>query len=63
MKDLFKSKRFWLAVGSAIAVALKDYLPLSEEQVQQIVMVIGAWIIGDSLRQTDTTDTARTRRY
>jgi hypothetical protein len=54
MQELFKSKRFWLAVGSAIAVAAKDYLPFSEEQIQQIVMVVAAWIVGDSLRSTDT---------
>ena len=52
MQMLFRSKRFWLAVGSALAVALKDKIPLSEDQIQQIVLVIAAWIVGDSLRQT-----------
>jgi hypothetical protein len=52
MSAIFKSKRFWLAVGSAVTVVLKDYLPISEEQVQQIVLVVAAWIVGDSLRQT-----------
>jgi len=52
MPAIFKSKRFWLAVGSAIAVSVKDYLPLSEDQIQDIVLVVAAWIVGDSLRQT-----------
>jgi hypothetical protein len=52
MQILFKSKRFWLAVASAVAVAAKDYIPLSEQQIQEIILVIAAWIVGDSLRAT-----------
>lgn len=50
LNELFKSKRFWVAVASVAAVVLKDKLPISEEQLTSIVMVIGAWIVGDSLR-------------
>lgn len=52
MQALFQSKRFWLAVASLLTIALKDRLPISEQQVQEFVLVIAAWIIGDSLRQT-----------
>lgn len=53
MNEIFKSKRFWAAVASVAAVALKDKLPINEEQLTQIIYVIGAWIVGDSLRSTD----------
>ncbi len=52
MQIILQSKRFWLTVASVIAVAAKDYLPLTEEQIQQIVLALGAWVIGDSLRST-----------
>jgi hypothetical protein len=29
---------------------LKDKVPLSEEQIQQLVLAVGAWIVGDSIR-------------
>ncbi len=53
MQVILQSKRFWLTVASVIAVAAKDYLPLTEEQIQQIVLALGAWVIGDSLRSTN----------
>lgn len=53
MNELFYSKRFWLAVAAVITVVLKDRLPVSEDQVQQLVLVIASWIVGDSLRATD----------
>lgn len=59
MQVIFQSKRFWLTVASVIAVAVKDYLPLTEEQIQNIVLAIGAWVIGDSLRATVTTSNPR----
>ena len=52
MQVILQSKRFWLSVASVFAIAIKDYLPLTDEQVKQIVLAIGAWIIGDSLRST-----------
>lgn len=61
MQELLKSKRFWLAVGSAAAVIAKDYIALTEQQIQEIILVVAAWIVGDSLRQT--TPSASPRRY
>jgi hypothetical protein len=54
MNDLFKSKRFWAAVASLAVVLLKDVMkfPLSETQLTEILMVVSAWIVGDSLRST-----------
>jgi hypothetical protein len=52
MQIILRSKRFWLTVASVVAVAIKDYLPLTDDQIQQIVLAIGAWVVGDSLRAT-----------
>ena len=48
--DLFKSKRFWAAAATIAVVVLKDKTPLSEDQIQQLVWVVGAWIVADSVR-------------
>ena len=52
MQAIFRSKRFWIAVSGVIAVAIGDRLPIDEDQIQQVVMLLAAWIVGDSLRQT-----------
>jgi hypothetical protein len=48
--DLLKSKRFWAAAATIAVVVLKDKTPLTEDQIQQLVWVVGAWIVGDSVR-------------
>ena len=48
--ELVRSKRFWAAAATIAVVILKDRVPLSEDQIQQLVWVIGAWIVGDSVR-------------
>ena len=52
MQELFKSKRFWVAVAGVLASLLKDKLPISGDQITEIVLVLAAWIVGDSLRST-----------
>ena len=54
LNDMIKSKRFWAAVAGIIVVVAKDRLPvaLDEQQITMIVMAIGSWIVGDSLRAT-----------
>lgn len=52
MQEIFKSKRFWIAVSGVVAVVLKDKLPFSEDQLQQIILLAATWIVGDSLRAT-----------
>lgn len=54
-QKLLESKRFWLAIAGFLAVILRDQLglPITEEQIQAIVLVIAAWIVGDSIRATD----------
>jgi hypothetical protein len=51
MQNLIKSKRFWAAVSSVIVVLAADRLPFTEQQINDIVMVIAVWIVGDSLRE------------
>jgi hypothetical protein len=50
---LFHSRRFWLAVGGVV-FTLADGLGLgiSPEQVNHLILLGGAWIVGDSLRST-----------
>ena len=52
MNEVFKSKRFWIAVSGVVAVVLQDKLPFSEDQLQQIILLAATWIVGDSLRAT-----------
>jgi hypothetical protein len=56
ISELFKSKRFWAAAATIAVVVLKDRVPLSEDQIQQLVWVIGAWIVGDSVRPLPNPD-------
>jgi hypothetical protein len=50
ISELFKSKRFWAAAATIAVVVLKDRLPLSEDQIQELVWLVAAWIVGDSVR-------------
>jgi hypothetical protein len=50
ISELVKSKRFWAAAATIAVVILKDRLPLSEDQIQELVWLVAAWIVGDSVR-------------
>ena len=52
LNDLLKSRRFWVSVASIAAVVFKDKLPFTEDQLTDIALVIGAWIVGESLRSS-----------
>ena len=54
--ELVKSKRFWAAAATIAVVVLKDRLPLSEDQIQELVWVVAAWIVGDSVRPVPKPD-------
>jgi hypothetical protein len=56
ISELFKSKRFWAAAATVAVVVLKDRLPLSEDQIQELVWVVAAWIVGDSVRPVPKPD-------
>lgn len=50
--EVFKSKRFWIAIAGVVWVAFENVLPFSQEQLTAIVILIASWIVGDSLRAT-----------
>lgn len=60
VQDLLKSRRFWVSVGAVAAVVLKDRLniPLSEDQITDIAILIGSWVVGESLRSSSAKDVA-----
>jgi len=55
LDSLIKSRRFWIAVSAIAVVLLKDKLPIDEQQIQDIILAVGAWIVGESLRSSKVT--------
>lgn len=55
IKSLFQSRRFWVAIaGVFISAAGQLGLEISPEAIEQIVLLLAAWIVGDSLNKTGT---------
>lgn len=54
LKDLLRSRRFWVAIGGLAVVVLKDRLPFEvpEDRLVEISVLIGSWIVGESLRSS-----------
>jgi hypothetical protein len=52
LQDLLKSRRFWVAVASIVAVAFKDKLPFTEAQLTEIAILVSGWLIGESVRSS-----------
>ena len=53
VQGLIGSRRFWAAVGGVVFVIFDGLgLGLSADQVNHLVLLGGAWIVGDSLRAT-----------
>ena len=51
MGDLISSKRFWAAVAGVAVVAAKQFWPdVPEEAVTNFVMLVSAWIVGETFR-------------
>ena len=55
IKTLLKSRRFWAVASGLIVVASKELglADLDEAQVQNMVMLIATWVLGESLRSSD----------
>ena len=51
LQGLLGSRRFWVAIGG-VAFVIFDGLGLgiSQDQVNHLLLLGGAWIVGDSLR-------------
>lgn len=56
IKAMFQSRRFWVGIAGTI-VAFSNALfgegVVDPETVQQVTLLVAAWIVGDSLRVTD----------
>ncbi len=56
-QSLIRSRRFWAAAGALVVVVAKDQIPIlqnfSDEQIQNAILAIGAWIVGESLRSSE----------
>lgn len=49
--EIFVSKRFWAAVVALLVVILNEFgLNVDQETLNNFVMVVVGWIVGDSLR-------------
>ena len=54
-KTLLKSRRFWAVASGLIVVVSKELglADLDESQVQNMVMLIATWVLGESLRSSE----------
>jgi|TARA_R110002020_G_scaffold165900_3_gene353709 hypothetical protein len=53
ISSLIGSRRFWVAVGGVVFVVFDAVgLGLTHDQINHVVLLGGAWIVGDSLRAT-----------
>jgi hypothetical protein len=56
MQDLFisflKSRRFWVMLAGVAVVVLKDFTPFTPDQITAVVLTIGSWIVGESIRSS-----------
>ena len=54
IQALVISRRFWVAVGGVVFVGFDVLgLGLSQDQAQNVTIVLASWIFGDSIRNTD----------
>lgn len=53
VRALLISRRFWATVGVVLFNAIGERFGLSQDQVLNITIAIGTWIVGDSLKNTE----------
>tara|TARA_A100001201_G_scaffold97300_1_gene83983 strand:+ start:992 stop:1171 length:180 start_codon:yes stop_codon:yes gene_type:complete len=54
LKNLVKSRRFWVAVAGVVAVTAQALgFEVSSEVVTNVVIIGASWIVGESLRSSD----------
>ena len=56
VKALFKSRRFWTAIGGVVVVVAQETLWLDPATTNSVVAIAVAWILGDSLRVTEASE-------
>lgn len=52
LTSLISSRRAWAVVAGILLVVLHQGLGVDEETATKIVALLGAWIIGDSIKNT-----------
>ena len=50
LNDILKSKRVWAVIGTIAVVVLKDRTSLTDQQILEIVGLVAALVLGDSVR-------------
>jgi len=58
-KSLLGSRRFWAGVAGMVVILADTFFgegTVNPETVTNVVMILGAWIVGDSLRETVAVD-------
>lgn len=53
LNNVLKSKRFWLTAAAVAVVVLRDKTGLTDQQITELVLAVGAWVVGDSIRPVD----------
>jgi hypothetical protein len=54
IKSLLQSRRFYAAVAGLLAVFTEGFgIPIAASNLELIVGVVAAWIIGDSMNKTE----------
>lgn len=55
IKSLIKSRRFWIAVSGVVVAVSQDLgiTTLTPEQIQNICMMLGSWVLGESIRSSE----------
>jgi hypothetical protein len=56
LKSLLTSRRFWAVASGLIVVVTKELgiANLDETQVQNIALLISSWVLGESLRSSES---------
>ena len=54
-KAMLVSRRFWVGIAGIVVICADSFFgegTVNPETVQMVTLLAGAWIVGDSLRET-----------
>lgn len=55
LKSMLGSRRFWAAIITSVLVVINNYVKIvNEVQMAQICAMVTAWIVGESLRTSNS---------